>query len=317
MTEWIVTHWNGSKYHLPQPLAWKLAYGLGSPCDSFWVETLWERGQEEKLAGCVRLTVKEDGAVRFVGVVDECRCQWSQEGQTAELSGRGMQALLLDNQAEAADYTLLTLGQLMQKYVTPYGITLDKATALPEVWGFSVTSGSSCWKVVYEFARYYAGVTPRFDRAGHLCLGNWADGTPTAVEDLGPVTEVVFQENRYGVLSQVTVKDSTGWTSQTETNQDFVKRGGQCSRVIQMPKTTGYQARRYNAQFQLARSAAEEKQIQVTVAASFAAWPGDLVSLTQMGEGLNGTYRVQEATVTLDESGCATTLVLGDRNAVL
>jgi hypothetical protein len=171
--------------------------------------------------------------------------------------------------------------------------------------------------VVYEFARYYAGVTPRFDREGHLCLGDWTDGAPAAVEDLGPVTEVVFREDRYGVLSQVTVKDATGWTSQTETNQDFIDRGGRCSRVIQMPKTTGYQARRYNAQFQLARSAAEEKQIQVTVAASFAAWPGDLVSLTQMGEGLNGTYRVQETAVCLDQGGCATTLVLGRRDAVL
>ena len=142
-----------------------------------------------------------------------------------------MQALLLDNQAEAADYGQATLGDILQNYVTPYGIQLAGAVSLPGVWGFSVGSGSSCWKVVYQFARYYAGVTPRFDRQGRLVLSGWGNSAPIQLDQTAPVTKLALREKRYGVLSQVTVKDVSGWMRQTEVNADFQARGGQCSQI--------------------------------------------------------------------------------------
>ena len=51
-----------------------------------------------------RMEVTQEGKRVFTGVVDECLCQWDEQGCTAEISGRGMQALLLDNQAAAADF---------------------------------------------------------------------------------------------------------------------------------------------------------------------------------------------------------------------
>ena len=207
--------------------------------------------------------------------------------------------------------------KILRRYVTPYGVGLEKAVSLPAVQGFSVASGSSCWKVLYTFARYYAGVTPRFTRAGKLALHPWEDKTPAALDETAPVTRVVRRDQRYGVLSQVTVKDVTGWTRQTEFNEDFRRRGGQCSRVILLPKDTGFQARRYQAKFQLDRSAAERLVIEVTVALPFAAWPGDLVRLTRTGWSGNGTYRVRESRVCLGELGHETTLVLGDPQGVL
>ena len=59
------------------------------------------------------------------------------------------------------------------------------------------------------------------------------------------------------------------------------------------------------------------RQIEVTLAGPFAAWPGDLVRMDRSGWQRNGTYRVQESRVTLGERGAETTLVLGDPNAVL
>ena len=317
MTEWTITCYNGRQYTLPVPLAWQLDYGLGSPCDSFWVKVLWTEGQEDVLADATRMTVRQGTETLFTGVVDECCCQWSEEGRTAEITGRGMQALLLDNQAEAADYGQATLGDILQNYVTPYGIQLAGAVSLPGVWGFSVGSGSSCWKVVYQFARYYAGVTPRFDRQGRLVLSGWGNSAPIQLDQTAPVTKLALREKRYGVLSQVTVKDVSGWMRQTEVNADFQARGGQCSRVILLPRNTSYQARRYNARFQLDRSAAQLRQVEVTAAMAFAAWPGDLVQLTRSGWSRNGIYRVQESRVTMGEDGDETTLVLGDPDAVL
>ena len=157
MTEWRLNCYDGKAYTLPSPVAWRLDYGLGSPCDSFWVKTLWSVGQEETLAAGTRMQVFHDGALCFVGVVDECEVRWSEEGCVAELSGRGLQALLLDNQAEAADFGQATLGEILRRYVTPFGIRLAKPVSLPAAAGFSVGSGSSCWKVLYDFARYHGG----------------------------------------------------------------------------------------------------------------------------------------------------------------
>jgi hypothetical protein len=53
----------------------------------------------------------------------------------------------------------------------------------------------------------------------------------------------------------VTVKDLSGWSSQTEVNQAFLDRGGCARRVICLPRKVGHQARRYQARFQLDRSA--------------------------------------------------------------
>ena len=315
MATWKVTCWNGAEYVLPEPLAWRLEYGLGSPCDSFWVKTLWSTGQESVLGDAIRMTVANGGETVFFGVVDECECTWSEEGCTAVFSGRGMQALLLDNQAEAVDFGQATLAEILRRYVTPYGITVASSAALPAVWGFSVGSGSSCWKVLYDFARYHGGVTPRFDRRGRLCLSGWTNGTPVEIGRDTPVTKLTFREKRYGVLSQVTVKDVSGWMRQTEVNEAFTRKGGCCGRVMLLPRNTGYQARRYNARFQLERSASRMREVEVTVSIPFAAWPGDLVKV-ERNEGA-GTYRVLESRVTFGEEGCETFLVLGDPNAVL
>ena len=317
MAEFVLKTYDGRSVPLPTPLAWRLEYGLGSPCDSFWVKLLWDGGGEDTLAAGYRMTVTHEGQTVFTGVVDECVCRWSDQGCTAEITGRGMQALLLDNQAEAADFGQATLSDILRRYVTPYGIALEQWVNLPSVWGFYVSSGSSCWKVLYQFARYYGGVTPRFDRLGRLVLRSWEQRDPLTVNGDSPVTELKLRERRYGVLSRVTVKDVSGWTRSTAENRDFQSRGGRAERVVLMPKNTGYQARRYNAQFQLDRSKARARQIEVTLARPFAAWPGDPVRLDRAGWQRNGVYRVQESRVTLGERGAETTLVLGDMNAVL
>ena len=38
--EWTMLCYDGTEYTLPTPVAWRLNYGLGTPCDSVWVKTL-------------------------------------------------------------------------------------------------------------------------------------------------------------------------------------------------------------------------------------------------------------------------------------
>ena len=93
--EWTMLCYDGTEYTLPTPVAWRLNYGLGTPCDSVWVKTLWSAGQESRLADGTRLRVTEKGETLFFGVIDECETQWSPAGCVAEITGRGLQALLL------------------------------------------------------------------------------------------------------------------------------------------------------------------------------------------------------------------------------
>ena len=119
----------------------------------------------------------------FSGVVDECEVNQGTEGLRLEVSGRGMAALLLDNEALGQDYGTATLEDILRDHVAPYGIELAGEASLPAVSPFSVPTGSSEWAVLYEFAQYCGGVCPRFDRAGRLVLEGWTEVENLAISD--------------------------------------------------------------------------------------------------------------------------------------
>lgn len=317
MTQWQVSCSDGRQFTLRTPLSFVLQYGLGSPCDSFFFRCPWTVGQEDLLADAARLTVSYAGEVVFRGVVDECECTLDAAGCTLSLHGRGLQALLLDNEAAAADYGVATLGDILGRYVTPYGITASDGAALPPVAGFSVQSGSSCWQVLYQFARYHGGVNPRVSKDGVLCLSAWPEESGRVVDDKQAVTRLVWRCKRYGVLSEVLVQNRVTMAEQRLKNEAFHAKGGCCSRVLTVPRNTSSASMRYTGAFQLERSMAEWRRVELSLALPFAAYPGELLTLARGGFGGNGRYRVLESRVTLDETGFSTTLLLGDPQAIL
>ena len=149
-----------------------MEYGLGTPCESFWLRCPWQAGGETSPADWVTFTGEHEGERVFTGVVDECEVTQSGQGGVLELCGRGMAALLLDNEALSQDYLTASQEDIIRDHVAPYGIPVLAGAALPPVTRFSVAAGSSEWSVVYEFARYYGGVPPRFDRQGRLVLSD-------------------------------------------------------------------------------------------------------------------------------------------------
>ena len=191
--------YDGKKYALPALLAWTLNYGTGTPCDSFEVRCPWGEKLDGALSDAVEFTAEEDGETVFRGVVDEYEWSCGSGGSTLLISGRGMAGRLLDNEAQPADYQTATLEDILRDHVTPYGIQTAEGASLPAVPGFSVESGSSEWQVLYNFARYYGGVEPRFDRFGILHLTSWQDGKRLRLDDSAAVEEVRWTEKRYGV----------------------------------------------------------------------------------------------------------------------
>ena len=316
MTGYLVDG-SGGQYQLPALLGWTLEYTAGVPCDSFLVRSVYAGEMAEPLRRAVEFIARREGEVVFRGRVDEVQAEWGSRGRTAEISGRGMAALLLDNEALAQEYQNAGLEDILNDHVRPYGIEVARTAALPAVPGFSVAAGSSEWQVLYDFARYYGGVTPRFDRQGRLVAAPWEDGPLRRLEDSAPVIGAVWREKRYGVFSQVLVRDKVRKTVEQVDDPAFLAEGGRCRRVLTMPGRSTYKAMRYSGQFQLACSAAERRRLLVTVAEPFWAWPGELVELAHSGVGLTGTWRVLEARVEQDEDGGRTGLTLGQPDAVL
>ena len=299
-----VTDASQTRWTLPAPVAWRLEYTAGVPCDSFWLRCVWDGNNTTRPEEWVSFTAEHEGKQVFTGVVDECEVSVTAGGRLLEVSGRGMAALLLDNEALGQDYQIATQDDIVRDHVSPYGITVYNGAKLRAVPRFSVSTGSSEWSVVYDFARYYGGIAPRFDREGRLVLTGWDDKTQWLVDDSIPLISLVRRDRRYGVLSQVLVRDRWSGAVETLVNREFTMAGGRARRIVTMPSRSNYKDMRYSGQFQLDKSASGWKRMEVTVAQAFCVWPGDLVAVSRSGLDWNGQYRAVEVTVGMDAGGC-------------
>ena len=97
------------------------------------------------------------------------------------------------------------------------------------------------------------------------------------------------------MLSEVLVVDKVRGVTHTARNEEFLRRGGSCRRVLYTPGQSTWSAMRYTGEYQIAQSAQDAVEIEVTLQGSFLAWPGDQVILGLTEAGLGGTYRVHEA----------------------
>lgn len=308
---------SGGELALPTAVSWKFCYGTDTPCDSFFLRCLWERGQEKQLSAACRFYAQWEGERVFTGVVDEFAVICGKDGLYLELSGRGMAALLLDNEAMPAEYQRCTRADIIADHVAPYGVETVGGGGLPAVSGFTVASGESEWSVVRRFACYYGGVVPRFDRLGRLVLDAPDDGRELCVREGGAVTGWEYREERHGVLSQVAVRRRTTWGTQWVSDPAFQSEGGCARKIITVPNTTGTAAMRYSADYQLKAARRERVRMKMTVAGAFSAWPGELVSVEMDGFGGNGQYRAAQTEVSCGREGLTTTLVLGEVDAMI
>lgn len=301
----------GRKLGLPPFSAWKLRRTGAVPCDSFEGSCPWDGGVEPAFEEACRLIVEEKGARRFTGVLDEYELSWDETGGELTLSGRGLAALLLDNEARGQDYGVATLRDILRDHVEPYGVPVGAVGELTAVPDFSVRSGQSEWQVLYDFARYHNGVQPRLDVWGCLTVGGEDKTRMVRVDDRSGVTAVRWRDKRYGVCSEILVQDSRHLGAQRVTNEPFLAQGGQRRQVMTRPGRGAYQALRYSGQFQLDRSAEERFQVEITLPGDYFCEPGDRVSLALTRPAIRGMWTVRETEAVLDQKGPRVKLVLG------
>lgn len=304
-----LTDFKGGVWRLPTIISWDMSHTLGSPADAFEISFLYEKTMLPMLSGAIRFLCDHEGETVFKGVVDEFEVSADGGGLVATVRGRGLAALLLDNEAEAGEYCGATLQYILDRHVYPWGVPEVRCGTLPAVTSFSVASGASHWRVLEDFAWFCGGVRPRFSRDGVLLL-NGEKGKDITVSASTAMSSFTYREKRYGVISQVLVKNKSRNISSTVDNAQFLERGGASRRVVTVPRNTYHDAMRHTGRYQIEQSELGSTVCELTLATIFAAFPGDTVKITDSVPGVTGDFEVAESRCWADGRGAGTVLTL-------
>ena len=284
----------------------------GVPCDSYAVTFLYRPEMAPVLRMAAGFIGFENGQMAARGIVDDFTVEMNENGTTATLTGRGAAARLLDNESRPVTYEGATLEEIVRRHVTPYGVVTQEIAYVRAESAYTVAAGTSQWKALEGFCRTYGGFTPRFTVSGALVAAPERDtGRRLRIGDGDPVLSCTWREDHYGVLTEALVIDKTRDVSYSVKNQDMIRKGGQCRRVIYTPGQSTWAAMRYTGEYQIQKSREEEAAVEITLPGNFLAYPGDRVELSLSRLGLAGTYRVAEAeNVCSERSGSTATLTL-------
>ena len=307
-----LTTWDGKSYRLPILLSWTLTYTAGVPCDSMTACCPYDDSMADVLPAATRFTASQDGEIMLRGVIDAYELSLSGQGLLVTLEGRGMAALLMDNESEALTYGTATLGDILGNHVSPYGISCETESSLSGA-NYAVVSGSSQWKALRGFTHRYGGFDPYFTRDGRLVIKPlWGSGRTLRADKNTPLRSLRRREQRYGVISEMLIQDKVQGISHRVINEEFTQKGGCRRHVLYMPRSTADE-RRYTGEYQIAQSALDQLEITLEVPLPFAAFPGDRLYLALEQLGAGDTYDVVESRCCLDESGERTEIVLSRR----
>lgn len=303
--------YDGLVYTLPVLTEWEIVRTGGVPCDSFTAVCLYEPAMAEVLPKVNRFRGAVDGVSVFYGVVDEYEIAQTKRGLLLTVAGRGLCALLLDNESTAANYQRATTEAILRAHVTPYGLVCKAAKSLYGT--YAVSSGVSQWKALDGFTQRYGGFSPYFDCVGNLYIQEKPDRKHIALTDSAPLLSLTKREQRYGVLSEVLVVDKARGISQQVKNQEFLQRGGCCRRVLYTPGKSTYEAMRYTGDYQIQQSCQDQNTVEIQLQGAFLAEPGDLVTLQMARTAISGSYYVSEVRSSLDSGGETCLLTLKER----
>jgi prophage tail gpP-like protein len=299
---------DGEAYALPAPVSWRVVRTGSVPCDEMELCCPWDGEGLEALRRCDRFVVYEGDAVMLTGVVDEYEARVTQTGRFLTVTGRGMMARLLDNEAEAVSYQKLTVDELLRRHAAGWGINWQKTDKGSRGGSWEVRSGESQWSVISGFCRSVLGYEPYMTALGELVVAPLR-GSGEELRLGEGILSCTLRDKRYGVISEMLVKNKGG-DGVRVVNEPFRQRGGQRRQVLYMPRRSSRSAMRYTGQYQIEQSMDGAKQVEVTLPGGFLAQCGDKVTLAYEPMKLYGRYHVVQAESRGSEKGTTTTLLL-------
>lgn len=304
--------YDGERTLLPVLLDWDLIYTGSVPCDSMSATCLYSADMARVLPKATRFRALEDGTLRLAGVVDAYEIVMDRRGLLVTVEGRGMAALLIDNEAEAVTYGQASTEDILANHVTPYGIEAERRRTVTGR-NYAVASGTSQWRALRGFTHRYGGFDPYFTPEGKLVLDRlWGGGRTLEINDRTPLRSFTQRGQRYGVISEMLIYDKVQQVRHSVMNQPFASQGGCRRQLLYMPRSTA-DSRRYTGEYQIAQSALEELVLEMALPYPFAAFPGDRAAVSLDRLGLTGDYDVVEARSRTDASGAVTELTVSRR----
>lgn len=303
----VVVSSAGARKQLPALLQWSVKRTDGDPCDSFSVQFVCTPETRALLEQATEFQAYVGARVVFTGIVDDFELRMDCGGVLAELTGRGMAARLMDMQTPAAEYVSAQLEDILAAYVRPCGITKIDAEAMGAVQNFVVQTGGTCYQALAGFCRHSAEIYPRFLADGTLVLRKEKAGK--SIRLAGGILEAQYVRNRYGVAAEQVLINTRNGSFETASYPEFRALGGT---RVQYAGRTGDKIR---ASFRTARqrlddTKRDERLLTLTLGGSFLAEPLDRVTLALEALGLDGTWTVQEAQSSCDETGETCRLIL-------
>lgn len=299
----VVTLPSGQHLALPALKSWEFLRTDGEGCDSFRVSFPGGADLYETLQGARRFYAWVGEQRVFTGLADELTLSVSASGSVLTLDGRGMGALLVDNQLRAAEFQTAGLEDLLKLCTVPFGIPV-RAAAMGTLAGFSIDTGDTCRQALWGFVRHLGGEDPRFDAEGTLLIGQPGKRVKLT---LG-AAEAVLSRCYCDALTQVVeVPARVHGTVQTYSVSEAAAFP---HRKVTVVSGSTLRAGRYTGPEQLSRSRREERTLTLTAPGSFLAEPGDDCELSLPGIGIAGTYRCRSVRSRADRTGRLCTLTL-------
>lgn len=302
---------NGISADLPLLLSWELTRTGAVPCDSFSITCPFDTALWDILRNTPQLTLVENGSIALRGVVDDYTVSINENGKLLLIHGRGLAALLLDNETESFLYQCATNDEILKNHVLPYGISCTHCDSIRANVPYTVASGSSQWKALSDFCRIFGGCTPYFAADGTLSISKNREAKTLSFTDSSALHRISFQEKRYGVLSEVLLIEKSGGQRELVRNQEFAARGGCRRRVIYAPANSGARSMRFDGSYQIHQSAQEQFSLSLVLPGTLPAEPGDLLSFDRSDIDLHGSFRIREITDSMsDQKGRCTSILL-------
>lgn len=303
------TDTQGNIIKLPNPISMQISMAADTPADSLSLTfpCIYPLGE------LAEITVGIDGSTVFSGIVDEQIMQYS-GGCTVRINARSLGALLIDNEAIPANYHTPSLADIFSIHAQPYGIKDFIGDNGVCSCDFTVKKGVSEWEAIESFCKSVLNAAPSVTKDGfldvrkdksqkHYTFSNTKNG---AVK----FNSAKVKHQRYGVVSQVTYKLSSGSDYiYTYPNDSAISRGIRRRRLLNLsssaPEFNDYRIRNV-----ISSSERDSTEITLTVPQLCIS---ELFGKADFEDCLLGTFtdlRINEILFSLTSSGCYTRVTL-------
>ncbi|MGI5966673.1 MULTISPECIES: hypothetical protein [Anaerotruncus] len=302
------------EFTLPAPLEWEIVKSFDSPAHSLEAVFWQDRGYPE----LYRLRVALGEVVLFSGGIDEQTATENDEGARMKLIARSAGAVLLDNEAQPQLYQNVTLQDLFQNHIRPYGFTRLSSDENPILNVYQVVKGTSEWEA---FTNFYRNVAYGFTWLDDSGLVRCAAAAPTGQRHIfsnaaaGALryANLKITNNRYSPVTEYVIKDLDGFYSYSYQNPKASAMKLTRKRYLNpLPDFFLYEGQgTFEAIIRTNRSMLGKRVITLTSPDLLEIAVTDLVDLSGNLFSFGGLF-VQQVRWKLDSSGAFTTLTLLD-----